>query len=148
MGLIVRKDLKNNLTATTNPTVNDDASNGYSKLSSWIVNDTTIYECADPTIGAAVWKDISSAGGGGGTGDVVGPTSSTDNAVVRFDTTTGKLIQDSNVIIDDLDEITGVDKLTVNNIVINDSDVESTGTSLNLKAGTRLRVFNDMSFSS
>jgi hypothetical protein len=34
-------------------------------------------------------------------GDVVGPTSATDNAIARFDTTTGKLIQNSTVIIDD-----------------------------------------------
>lgn len=33
--------------------------------------------------------------GGGGSGDVVGPASSTDNALVRFDSTTGKLIQNS-----------------------------------------------------
>ena len=32
-------------------------------------------------------------GGGGGTGDVTGPASATDNAVARFDSTTGKLIQ-------------------------------------------------------
>lgn len=32
---------------------------------------------------------------GGGTGDVVGPGSSTDNAIVRFDGTTGKLVQNS-----------------------------------------------------
>lgn len=34
-------------------------------------------------------------------GDVVGPASATDNAVARFDTTTGKLIQNSTVTIDD-----------------------------------------------
>jgi hypothetical protein len=39
--------------------------------------------------------------GGGGRGDVLGPGSATDNAVVRFDSTTGKLIQDSAVTIDD-----------------------------------------------
>jgi hypothetical protein len=37
-----------------------------------------------------------------GTGDVVGPSSSTDNAVARFDLTTGKLLQDSNVQIGDV----------------------------------------------
>jgi len=36
-----------------------------------------------------------------GTGDVTGPGSSTDNAVVRFDGTTGKVVQDSSVTIDD-----------------------------------------------
>jgi len=38
---------------------------------------------------------------GGGTGDVVGPASATDNAIARFDTTTGKLIQNSAVLIAD-----------------------------------------------
>jgi hypothetical protein len=41
-----------------------------------------------------------------GVGDVVGPASSTDNAVARFDTTTGKLIQNSGVTIDDNSNIT------------------------------------------
>lgn len=35
------------------------------------------------------------------TGNVVGPSSAKDNAVVRYDTTTGKLIQDSNLILYD-----------------------------------------------
>jgi len=35
------------------------------------------------------------ASGGGGSGDVVGPASSTDNAFARFDGTTGKLLQNS-----------------------------------------------------
>ncbi len=34
-------------------------------------------------------------------GDVIGPASATDNAIVRFNLTTGKLIQNSNVTIDD-----------------------------------------------
>lgn len=34
-------------------------------------------------------------------GDVKGPASATDNAITRFDTTTGKLIQNSSVTIDD-----------------------------------------------
>ncbi len=36
-----------------------------------------------------------------GTGDVVGPSSATDNAIVRFDGTTGKLIQNSGITIAD-----------------------------------------------
>jgi hypothetical protein len=36
-----------------------------------------------------------------GPGNVVGPGTSTDNAVVRFDGTTGQLVQNSNVTIDD-----------------------------------------------
>jgi hypothetical protein len=38
---------------------------------------------------------------GAGTGDVTGPASSTDNRLVRFDGTTGKIIQGSAVSIDD-----------------------------------------------
>jgi hypothetical protein len=47
-------------------------------------------------------------GGGGGSGDVVGPASATDNAITRFNLTTGKLIQNSTVILDDAGTITGV----------------------------------------
>jgi len=38
---------------------------------------------------------------GGGSGDVVGPASATDNAIARFDLATGKLIQNSAVLIAD-----------------------------------------------
>lgn len=40
-------------------------------------------------------------GGGGGTGTVVGPGSSTDNALVRYDGTSGTLIKDSGALLDD-----------------------------------------------
>ena len=46
------------------------------------------------------------ATGGGGSGDVSGPASSTDNAVARFDSTTGKIIQNSGVVINDSGEVT------------------------------------------
>lgn len=39
--------------------------------------------------------------GGGVTGDVTGPASSTDKAVVRFNGTTGKIIENSNAILSD-----------------------------------------------
>jgi hypothetical protein len=41
-------------------------------------------------------------------GDVVGPASATDNAVARFDTTTGKLIQNSVTTIDDTGNASGI----------------------------------------
>src|ERR1051326_1672605 len=46
------------------------------------------------------------SGGSGGIGDVAGPSSATDNAIARFDSTTGKLIQNSVVIISDAGAIT------------------------------------------
>lgn len=39
--------------------------------------------------------------GSGGSGDVVGPASSTDNAIARYDGVTGKLIQNSGLTLDD-----------------------------------------------
>lgn len=50
-------------------------------------------------------QTINSTGGAGG-GDVTGPASSTDNAVARFDSTTGKIIQNSGVVINDSGEVT------------------------------------------
>lgn len=39
-------------------------------------------------------------------GDIVGPASATDNAVVRFDSTSGKLVQNSSLTIDDSGHVT------------------------------------------
>ena len=47
--------------------------------------------------GVTTWA----AGGSGGSGDVVGPASATDNAIARYDSTTGKLIQNSLATVDD-----------------------------------------------
>ena len=62
---------------------------------------------------------ISSTAGGGGSGDVVGPASATDNAIVRFDLTTGKLIQNSAVTIAD----TTGNITTPGDIAVNGGDV-------------------------
>ena len=51
---------------------------------------------------------------GSGTGNVIGPASATDNALARFDGTTGKLIQNSVVTVDDTTgNMAGVGTLTV-----------------------------------
>jgi hypothetical protein len=54
-------------------------------------------------------------------GDVVGPASATDNAIARYDSTTGKLIQNSVVIVDDTGSVTGVNALTAESLVINNN---------------------------
>jgi hypothetical protein len=46
-----------------------------------------------------------------GGGDVVGPASSTDNAIARFDLATGKLIQNSTVLLDDNGKLGQVDAI-------------------------------------
>lgn len=51
------------------------------------------------------YQFFGNTGGGGGTGDVNGPASSTDNAITRFDGTTGKLIQNSTATLSDAGDI-------------------------------------------
>ena len=56
-------------------------------------------------------------------GDVVGPASSTDNAVVRFDLATGKLVQNSGVTISD------ANLLTTTSLQVNDDSTFGTSNS-------------------
>jgi hypothetical protein len=59
------------------------------------------YNTGDDTIYVYTGSAWEAVGTGAGTGDVVGPASATNNAIVRFDDTTGKLVQDSVVTIAD-----------------------------------------------
>jgi hypothetical protein len=68
------------------------------------------------TIGAGLTMTATTlSASGAGTGDVVGPASATDNAFARYDSTTGKLIQDSVVIADDTGNVTGIATVTLPN---------------------------------
>lgn len=78
-------------------------------------------------------QTINASGGAGG-GDVTGPASSTDNAIVRFDGTSGKFIQNSGMQINDSGEVnvgvwkgteigvpyggTGAASFTANNVLL------------------------------
>jgi hypothetical protein len=59
---------------------------------------------------------VFSTSGGGGSGNVTGPASSTDNALVRWDGTTGQLIQNSLAILSDAGSLTGLTALSVNGL--------------------------------
>jgi hypothetical protein len=93
-------------------------------------------------------------------GDVVGPASATDNAITRFDLTTGKLIQNSTVTLDDngnvinansigLDTTPATVPTTVGTMSWDDGDgvpiVALKGGNVNLQVGTQelARVYND-----
>ncbi len=66
---------------------------------------------------------------GSGAGDFVGPASSTDNAIVRFDSTTGKLGQNSGVTIDDDNAIalTIADATSKDGITVTQNDPDESG---------------------
>lgn len=58
----------NNITATTDPTVNDDINAGYSKLSRWVNTVSEIeFTCLNPSTGGAVWKETTQQDTGGKT---------------------------------------------------------------------------------
>lgn len=61
---------------------------------------------------------------GGGAG-VTGPGSSTDNAVTRFNGTSGGTLQNSGVILDDSNNITGVGNLTLASDIIHTGDTNN-----------------------
>ena len=66
-------------------------------------------------------------------GDVFGPASATDNAVARFDSTTGKLIQNSVVTISDTGATTGVTTLAASTSVTTPIVQASNSAGLSLK---------------
>lgn len=68
--------------------------------------------------------------------DVVGPASATDNAIVRYDGTTGKLVQNSSIIISDTNNITGVVDLTTTGNVIVGGNLTINGTTTTVNTAT------------
>lgn len=94
-------------------------------------------------------------GGGGGGGDVDGPAGATNNAIARYDTGTGKLLQDSVPTISDTGEldmgtqdIVDVGDIRVNRILDNTSNLQLRLTSGQAKAldisqgSNELMIFN------
>jgi hypothetical protein len=75
-------------------------------------------------------------------GDVVGPSSATDNAVARYDATTGKLIQNSLVLIGDTGNVTGVNALTAESLTVNDN--ATLGFSNTDTLDVRARIISDL----
>jgi hypothetical protein len=75
-------------------------------------------------------------------GDVVGPASATDNAIARFDATTGKLIQNSLVIVDDTGSVTGVNALTAQSLTVNNN--ATLGSSNTDSLDVRARISSDL----
>jgi hypothetical protein len=85
----------NKYDATTAPTASNDNTEGYEVGSEWIdITNDNSYTCVDATTSAAVWLI-----------KLKGPSSSTDNAIARYHETTGEILQNSKVIVDDNGDI-------------------------------------------
>ena len=84
--------------------------------------DTAAFDIYGPKA-AGVWGGGASLIGpsGPGTGDMNGPAGATDNAVVRFDSTTGKLTQNSSVTISDTGTVAGA-RFTSTGLLLGDAD--------------------------
>jgi len=83
----------------------------------------------DPVSNPSNWTII------GGTGDVVGPGSSTDNALARNDGTTGKLLQNSLAILDDSGNLTGIVALTTTGLITAAGVTIASGSDLTVTEG-------------
>ena len=80
-----------------------------------------------------------------GSGDVIGPAGATDHAIVRFDTATGKLLQNSGIIISDTDVMTdivdlGIGTSTVPHGAVGSAKVAIDGTDSSPSAGPHVQV--------
>lgn len=100
--LVLSADPTADLEATTKQYVDDNLFNVTLAVSSPSSNNNSGDLFFDTTVGAEslyIWDGtqwLNTAGAGAAaTGDVVGPASSTNDAIARFDGTTGKLLQDS-----------------------------------------------------
>jgi hypothetical protein len=104
----------------------------WSSATAYVINDGVYYAAGNasyvcilantnqlPT-NATYWQLLVS-----GAGNVTGAASSTDNAVVRFDGTTGKLIQNSLATISDTGTLTAVDVVATSNPLVQQSDIGS-----------------------
>ena len=107
--ITLRKQFAPSVFATYKVTAVVNAS-GYTKLT--VAN--LAYSATNPFSDAdEVLLSIDLAGDKGDAGDMSGPASSTDNAVARFDGTGGSAVQNTAVIIDDSNNVTGVASLTL-----------------------------------
>ena len=85
---------------------------GYGDTGTTLESDGDMFTDGDVTANAFVGDGSGLTGLAGG-GDASGPASSTDNALPRFNGTGGKTLQESDVIVDDSNNVTGVNDLTI-----------------------------------
>jgi len=86
------------------------------------------------------WEAQGVLSGGGGGGDVVGPASSVNNTIARFDGTSGNVIDDSQITIDDNGNVANINTLVCDAIA---SPTHAEGTLFYDNANKTLTLYND-----
>ena len=122
--LILAADPTANLEATTKQYVDDNLFNVTLSATSPTSNNNAGDLYFNTTVGAEelfIWDGTQwlTTAGAAVAGDVVGPASATDNAIARYDTTTGKLIQNSLATISDVGYLEAPG-LTANEFIYNE----------------------------
>lgn len=98
---------------------------GYRKVVVTHVSGTTL-----PSDNAHIGVLFAGSGNDGADGEMAGPVSSTDNAVARFDGTDGSTVQNSGVIVDDSNNVSGIAALSATTIELghaSDTTIARTG---------------------
>lgn len=89
-------------------------------------------------------------------GDVVGPAGATDEALARYDTATGKLIQDSLILVDDAGAMTGMTTVDGRDLAVDGSKldgiaplatIDQTGAAIKSLYELEVLAFTDAQFS-
>lgn len=91
------------------------------------VTGLVIYIIAHGAIESKAMSQLNTGGGAPSDTNVTGPSggSSTDNAVARWDGTSGTLLQDSGVLVDDSDNMTGGANITISGDLLSTSNEAS-----------------------
>ena len=92
------------------PLTNAEVDANFTNLNDAKIETLTSLDASVTITGTGLSRDLSVVVSGAG--NVVGPASATDNAIARFDATTGKLIQNSIVTIDDNGNANNVNAIT------------------------------------